>query len=137
MLKKISVALLATALLTSPIFAAKHKEPVKAPAPKEQKAPEQKCGSFADLEKAAVADNAKIEYNLSGDELKKLNDFIAKKSNGQATAPAGTDRLVILSTPGTSVWLGISFVNGCAAQVFPVRPDNFKALYERSQDESI
>jgi hypothetical protein len=129
MLKKISVALLATALLTSPVFAAK---PKTAPAPAQT---EQKCGKAEELAKAIVADKGKIEYDLSGDELAKINAFV--KSKNGVVPPEGTDRVIIISKPDATVWIGIIFVHGCAAMVTPIKPDNFKKLLESVKGESV
>ena len=127
MLKKISVTVLATALLASPVFAAKPKTPKPAPARVE------KCGTVEMLDKAAAEDGAKIEFKLTGDALEKLNSYV--KSKNGTVPPEGADTLVILSKEDH--WLGIVFVHGCAKIAFPVNPGAFKKVLESSQGETI
>lgn len=123
MLKKISVALLATALLTSPVFASKSK-----PKPKPAPATVEKCGNANELLKAVTADGAKVEFDLSGDDLAKVNAYV--KSKNGVTSPDGTDRVIVISKPDASVWIGIIFVKGCAAIVSPINPANFKKIID-------
>lgn len=118
MLRIISVAMLATALLASPVFAAKSK-----PAPAAQK-----CGNAEELAKSVAADGGKIEYNFSGNELSGLNEFVKARHGG--VPPEGTDRVIIISKPNAKVWIGIIFVHGCASAVSPVVPESFKKVYE-------
>ena len=127
MLKKISVTVLATALLASPVFAAKPKTPKPAHV---------ECGTVEQLEKAAAEDGAKIEFKFTGDALEKLNSY-AKSKNG-TVPPEGTDTVVILSKPrGPESWLGVIFVHGCAKIAFPVDPKAFKKVLEGSQGETL
>ena len=129
MLKRISVTVLATALLASPVFAAKPK-PKPTPAPIEQK-----CGTVEQLEKVAAEDGAQIEFKLTGDVLEKLNSYV-KSKNGMVP-PEGTDTVVILSSPKEDSWIGVVFVHGCAKHAYPVNPKAFKKVFEASQGETI
>ena len=80
-------------------------------------------------------DGAAVEYELTGDELKKFNDMVAKKTEGESIAPDGMDALIVFSTPGVSLWTGVIFIKGCLSQVLPINPQTFKKLLELSKDD--
>jgi hypothetical protein len=125
MKKALAAALAMALLMASPTFA---KKQAAADAPS-------KCVSVEKIEKEAAAKQVKIEYKIVGDELAKLNAYVLKKSDGRAPPIPGTSAVLILSTPDAEAWLGVVFVNGCVARLFPVNPIGFKKLYDNAQGD--
>jgi hypothetical protein len=124
-MKTTILALFAALLFISPAFAAK---------PKKETIPESKCTTVDDAKKQLKAqqDGSAIEYEITGDELKKLNALAAKLGSN---APEGMDTLLIFSKPNNPTFLGMVFVKGCITQLFPVSAEGFKKLLEKSKDD--
>jgi hypothetical protein len=93
------------------------------------------CRTVEDAKKGANVDQdgTALQHELTGEDLKKLNDLIEKK--GGSPPPDGMDALLIFSTPGVSFWTGVIFVKGCIKEFLPINPELFKKLLALSKDD--
>lgn len=123
-MKKLMAAFATTLFLVSPSFAAK----------KPQSLADVKCVASDKIEKEAASKNIKVEFKITGDDLKKLNAYVQKK-NPDAVPPPGLDEVLILSSPEAPVWMGVTFANGCAVKIFAVDPDNFRKLMNNAMTD--
>lgn len=120
---KFMTILLGLSLLATPAMAA----------PKKKPAPTPPCITVEAAEKMLVGNGFKIEHNLTGDALAKLNRAAEKKG---ASAPEGQTALIIASHPKISVFIGLNLVKGCVSQSFPINPELLKKLMN-TDDGSI
>ena len=112
-------------MTASPALCAKPKKEVPVPKPI--------CRTVEDAKKSLIKVSAVVEHELTGDDLKKLNDVVEKK--GGSPPPDGMDALIVFSLPDVSLWTGAIFIKGCLDQIIPISPESFKKLLALSKDD--
>lgn len=109
-MKRLTSILIAMCLMATPALAEKQPE---------------ECVTSEQAQRNLTTEGFKVEFNLSGDALAKLNRAAAKRGS---PPPEGQTGLLIVSHPNMHVLAGFSLINGCVAQLFPINPDILKKL---------
>lgn len=119
---KLMTILLGLSLLVTPALAAPKKPDAKPP-----------CVTSEMAVKQLTEAGFKVEHNLSGDELTKLNRAAEKRG---AKIPTDQTGLLFASHPKMEVLTGVVLIKGCVSQLFPMLPKILKELMN-ADDGSI